>query len=296
MNFSVPRSLLFRPVHIFAVMILCGMVCLNGCASLVSRATSDMMNNLSLAIINNNDLDMVKDGAPAYLLMIDSLIKSDPDNPELLSQAALLYTAYSDMFVKDRERAKKLADKAMTYSQAAACRVETQLCHARKIRFETFDEIISGMTEKQIPVFFTFGSAWAAWIKANSDDFNAIADIARIESIMLNIIRLDESYRDGAAFLYLGTLASLLPPALGGKPDQARDFFEKSMALAGDRNLMVKVTYARQYARMMFDKELHDRLLEDVLSADPDIEGYTLVNTLAQKQAQELLESGTDYF
>jgi hypothetical protein len=47
---------------------------------------------------------------------------------------------------------------------------------------------------------------------------------------------------------------------------------------------------------LMFDRDLHDRLLNEVLEADPDVSGYVLANTLAQKQALELLSSADDYF
>ena len=59
---------------------------------------------------------------------------------------------------------------------------------------------------------------------------------------------------------------------------------------------MVKVEYARRYARMMFEQELHDHLLGDVLSADAVVPGYTLSNVLAQRQARDLLQSSADYF
>jgi hypothetical protein len=58
----------------------------------------------------------------------------------------------------------------------------------------------------------------------------------------------------------------------------------------------MKVLYARQYARAKFDRELHDRLLQEVLKTKPNIPGYTLINTLAQKQARELLDNADDYF
>jgi len=59
---------------------------------------------------------------------------------------------------------------------------------------------------------------------------------------------------------------------------------------------MVKVTFARQYARLIFDRKIHDRLLHEVLQADPNFPGYTLINTLARKEAQELLDSADNYF
>lgn len=59
---------------------------------------------------------------------------------------------------------------------------------------------------------------------------------------------------------------------------------------------MVRVLYARHYARLVFDQELHDRLLAEALSADPEVPGLTLINTLAQRQALALQASSKDYF
>ena len=52
----------------------------------------------------------------------------------------------------------------------------------------------------------------------------------------------------------------------------------------------------RSYARLVYDRELHDSLLRRVLAAEPRQDGYTLLNTLAQKQATDLLASANDYF
>jgi hypothetical protein len=47
---------------------------------------------------------------------------------------------------------------------------------------------------------------------------------------------------------------------------------------------------------LTYDRELHDRLLHEVLEADPQVPGLTLTNTLAQRQARVLLESADGYF
>ena len=46
----------------------------------------------------------------------------------------------------------------------------------------------------------------------------------------------------------------------------------------------------------MFDRDLHDKLLNEVLAADPHAPGLTLINVLAQQRARKLLDSGKDYF
>ncbi|MFH2093406.1 MAG: TRAP transporter TatT component family protein [Pseudomonadota bacterium] len=268
----------------------------SGCAMIMSSATSDMMTHLSGTISNNDDLEMVQSGAPAYLLMIDSLIAKDPENEKMLIAAANLYASYADLFVTNTLRSQKMADKALNYANTAICLLKTEACSLKTIPYEDFQAILSRMEKNQVPALFALGNAWARWIMVNKHDFNAIADLSRIELIMERIIVLDETYQDGAAYLYLGTLSSLLPPALGGKPEKGKAFFEKALLLSREKNLMVKVLYAKFYARMMFDRALHDQLLSQVLAADPYVPGYTLINTLAQKQANDLMLSADDYF
>ena len=83
---------------------------------------------------------------------------------------------------------------------------------------------------------------------------------------------------------------------MGGKPELAKDYFEQAIKLSDGKNLMAKTLYARYYARMVFNQELHDKLLNDVLAAQAISPGLTLINTLAQEQARELLDGSSDFF
>ena len=293
LNYNFKQSISSAVIFIFCIISL---FFSSGCALIISSATSDMMDHLSDTILNNDDLSMVKTGAPAYLLMIDSLISKDPENKNLLSTASMLYTAYADVFVKDSDRSRKMADKALNYATLAICLEKNDACMLKSKTFEEFEKIISNMEKKHVPALFALGNAWAGWIMANKNDFNAIADMSHIEMIMQKVIELDETYKDGAAYLYMGTLATLLPPALGGKPEVGKQYFDKAVNLSKGKNLMVKVLYAKLYAKMIFDRKLHDQLLKEVVTADPNVPGYTLVNTWAQIQARELIDGADDYF
>nr|WP_320015974.1 TRAP transporter TatT component family protein [uncultured Desulfobacter sp.] len=276
---------------IFCILLLGLVLLTQGCG-----VKSNMMTSLSRSILNNNDLAMVESGSPAYLIMVDSLIDQDPDSPDMLSSGAQLYTAFSDVFVTDRERKKKIANKAMDYALNAVCFAQSNACDLNQKPFEQFSAVVNTIKKDELPYLFTLGNTWASWIMAHKDDFNALADIARIETIMNRVIELDETYKDGAAYLYLGTLATFLPPALGGKPEQGRQYFEKAISISGGKNFMTKVVYAKLYAKMMFNRPLHDRLLNEVMKTDPNIDGYTLINTYAQQQAGKLLDEADDYF
>ena len=275
---------------------LVSILLLSGCSFFISSATVDMTENLSQAILNNNDLATVEAGAPAYLLMVDSLLYREPDNESLLRGASNIYTSYTSVFVKDQVRAKKLTEKALSYAFRAICVRRPQTCGFRDINFQKFKNTLMSLEKKDVPDLFTLGSAWATWIQMHREDWNAVAEISRVEAIMKRAIDLDEFYQDGGAHLYLGVLATFIPPALGGKPDVGKRHFERALEISKDKNLMVKVLYAQHYARLMFDQKLHDRLLNEVIEAKTDVPGYTLSNTLAQKRAKELLKSGEDYF
>lgn len=279
------------PFHI----LLCALV-LSGCSFFLSSATVNMAENLSYAILNNNDLATVEAGAPAYLLMIDSQLHADPENEVLLRSAATIYTAYTDVFVKDKDRAKKLTNKALDYALRSICVRRSNTCSFRQSSFQEFKNVMPTLNVKDVPVLFALGSAWAAWIQAHREDWNAIAEISRVEVLMQRVVELDEFYQNGAAHLYLGVLATFLPAPMGGKPDVGRQHFERVLEISNNKNLMAKVIYAQQYARLVFDRGLHDRLLTEVLKAEPDVPGYALGNTLAQQRARELLDNADEYF
>ena len=59
---------------------------------------------------------------------------------------------------------------------------------------------------------------------------------------------------------------------------------------------MAQVIYAEQYAKLVFDQALHDELLRSVIAANPVAPNLTLINTLAQERAVELLAESNDYF
>ncbi len=100
----------------------------------------------------------------------------------------------------------------------------------------------------------------------------------------------------GFAHVYQGVLLSQRPASLGGEPEEARAHFERAIELSDGRNLMAKTLFAENYARLVYDRELHDRLVTEVIEADPVADDLTLSNRLAQERAQELRSSADSFF
>lgn len=269
---------------------------LAGCSSLMASTTSRMAGDLSQAIRNQDDPQTVRDGAPAYLLLTDSLIAGDPQNAGLLLTGARLYSSYGTVFVDAPERAQRLTARAQVLSDRALCLANGMGCNGAAVAFDAFRVAVAGMGKDEVPLLYAYGSVLASWIQARQQDWSAIARIPFVRVAMERVVTLDETYDFGGAHLYLGFIDTMLPPTLGGKPEEGRRHFERAIALSQGKSLMPKVMLAERYARITMDRELHDKLLNEVVHADPHAPGLTLMNSLAQNQAQALLASAAEHF
>lgn len=269
---------------------------LAGCAGIVNKASQRFADNLGGAVLNQDDPGTVRDGLPAYLLLLDALIEGDPNNAGTLLAAAKLYGAYAGGFVAEPERAKRLADRAFGYAKRAACVRSAALCGAIDQPFEALSGEVARLGVKDIDLLYGLASAWAGRIQQDSGDWNAIADLPKVQLLVERVLALDPNYAAGEPHMVLGVLHSLRPAQLGGKPELGKAAFETAIAMSQGRNLMAKTLYAQYYARLVFDQELHDRLLGEVIAAAPEAPRMTLMNVLAQQRAKALLASGKDYF
>ncbi len=271
-------------------------VLLSGCAQMVSNAKQEFAEDLSAAMLEQNDPETVKQAVPAYLILVSSMVKGDPDNIDLLVSSSRLYGSYASVFVEDRFRKKRLSTLALDYAHHAFCLQKPTACDIRGLSYYEFEQALMQFSQDDVAVLFALGSAWAGWLQAHSADWNAFAELPRIEAIIQRVLVLEPTLSNGDAYVYLAVMQSFLPPAMGGKPELARDNFKKAIDVSNGSNLMAKLLYAEKYARLVFDKELHDGLLKQVIDAKIENDDSTLINTIAQHRARELLDRSDDYF
>lgn len=265
---------------------------LNGCAGFGA-----MTDALSRAALNQQDAAVVRDGLPAYLILVDSLILADPHDSELLLAGARMNGAYASTFLTDPQRQKLMSEKALDYARRALCEKIEELCAASNGSLSDYQTALARIDDPDdLPYLYGYAVAWAGWVQANADNWQAIADLPKIQASIERVLALDDTHDNGNAHVYMGVLLTLRPASLGGQPEAARTHFEQALTISNRHNLMAMVLYAQKYARLVFDRELHDRLLQEVLSADVEQPGLTLANTLAQQQARALLDGSADYF
>ena len=278
------------------VLLLISSAALSGCTIIVSSAATGLADNLSDAILNQDDPELVRAGAPSYLLLLDSFVAGSPDNPDILAAAATLYATYGAVFANEGVRASRLTTRARRYALQAMCESYSPSCGWPDATYDEFVATLGGIRPKKAEFLFTYGFASLAFLRAHSSDMNSIAELPKIEALLAHYLDISGDAVNSSAYTYMGILLTLRPPAAGGQPEKAREYFEKAIALTDGKDLGAKVEFARSYAKLLYEREMHDRLLNEVMAADPYQDGFTLGNVLAQEDALLLLAEADDYF
>ena len=184
-----------------------------------------MADNLSAAVLNQNDPETVRDGAPAYLLLLDSFLESSPNDPALLSAAAELYASYGYVFAEEPARARRMSEKAREYSFKAMCESYQPACYWRGMSYDSYVVSLPGLSSKHADVVYAYAFSSLIWIRLHSDDFNAVARLPHAEALLGRYLEIGDGAADANVYVYLGILATLLPPAYGGEPEKISDLF-----------------------------------------------------------------------
>jgi len=290
---------IFRALSFALVWAAAGLLA-SGCVLVrkgAARIISPMATQLSAGFMHQNDVELVREGAPAFLLMLDALAEAHPDNPAVLSAAAQAQMAYAMGFVdkSQKERAKTMFSKAKTYGLRALSK-NRRFGRALNGRHDEFVQALSSFKKKDADVLLTTATAWVMWIIASSDSPAALGDMPKVLEMMKRVQVLDPGIRQGGADLFFGIYYTVLPLGGGRDLEKARQYFERSMETAGPDYLLNRVTFAEFYARYAFDQELFENTLRQVIAADPEVPEFTLMNAVAKMRANSLLGQVDELF
>lgn len=284
-----------------ALFVLSSLLFLAGCAPFKSTrvaAVAFTMQDVAQAAAKQSDLSIIREGTPAYLMLVDGLIEAYPQNDDLLVAACRAYSSYASSFLSDEQQdeARALYRKAKLYGFRALSGRD-DFAKAAVGNLQEFEAVLQKYGKDDVPAMFCAANAWASWISNNMDDVEALADLPMLEATMKRILELDDSYYYGGPHLLMGVYLAAKPQALGGNPAEAKRHFERAFALGADKLLMAKVLYAQYYARSINDRDLYVQTLEEVMAAPADeVPELTLANTVAKKEAGRLLDKTEEYF
>lgn len=243
---------------------------------------------------------VIREGTPAYLMLLEGLLEAEPQRRELLLAACQAYVSYaSSLMPQDNpEEVGVLFLRARNFGfQALSVALHTDFKAATTGSVEGFKTVLARCGKKEVPDLFWTTSAWANWIALSLSKVEALADLPLLEAAMKRTLELDETYYFGGPHLIQGVYLASKPAVLGGNLAQARAHFDRALELGGDRNLAAKVYLAQYYARAAGDRDLYQHSLEEVLAA-PIEEGspMTLSNVMAKEKAKWLLDKTEEYF
>lgn len=264
--------------------------------SLVFPSCSSLLKGLTDALYQQNDIQLVEDGAPSYLLLVEGLIKSNPKNKDFLVMGIQMFSAYSGAFVKDPERSKIFLNKSKNWA-LALLRSYSNFNKAEKGDFDNYNKEIQKFNKKDVPYIFWAANAWIMWIINNSDSLEALMDLPKAKALIDRVNQLDDSYYYGAPHLFYGMFYSFLAESLGGNLTEAKKHFDIALKYSDEKFLMTKVYYALFYLKAKYDKENFIKILEEVVNTDLDkYPELRLLNTLSQNQAKDILKNIDKYF
>lgn len=283
------EKLICRPAAVL-LLLLAG-----GCSSMLS---SNLLEPLSASLKKQTDLQLLYDGAPSLLLMIDGFIASDPENEQLLITGIQAYASYASTVsaLGEKNRAAELGEKTKSYALALLRRSPAFKQNIPTSLDEFSKALQNSYSEKNIASLFWTAAGWATWIRYQNGSPEAIADLPRVEQMMLRVLQIDETFYYGGAHIFLGAYYGSRPEIYGGRPDKSREHFERALAIGQRQFLLAQVAYADSYARMTFDRELFASLLKEVIEQPTAFDELAAANTLAKQMAGTLLNSIDEIF
>jgi len=256
-----------------------------------------LLEDVATAAYKQSDLRVIREGMPAYLMLMDGMIEAWPANERLLIAAAQAYSSFASVFVgdQDKEYAQLLYGKARAYALRALA--ERGFRDPVMSPFDDFEDAVKACSKKDVPYVFWAATCWASWIMANLDSMEAMAELPRVELMMRRALELDEEFYYGGPHLFMGIWFAARPAIAGGDLKKAKGHFLKALDLGEGKFLMAYIYYADNYARRALDKDLFVSTLNKVLEAPADcLPELTLLNTVAKQKAKELLRNADEYF
>ena len=275
------------------------MLFLEGCIQLLAIRTMGGIMDYGLEAFNEeSDLQLAKDALGSNLKLVEALIKGDPENEQLLLMASQGYSAYTLAFVENEDvvRARQFYLRGRDFGMRILTR-NKKFKDAVEKDLASFTEAMKSFSKDDVPAIFWTAFGWGSYTNLTLTDVSALADLPKVNAMMEFVLKHDPSYYYAGAHLYFGTLLATTPVMLGGKPNLAKEHFEKAIQLTGGKFLMAYVYYARAYAVQTMDQELFESLLRQVDEASLEILPQArLPNAVAKKRAKALLENVNNLF
>jgi hypothetical protein len=285
-----------RMIPLFAALAL---AVLQGCSfsTFALRSIDSVFDNAVAAVMAESDLRLAEPAIAGNLKLLEGVSASDPTNVKFLLLSCMGYTSYALAFADDTpDRAVMFYARAEQFGKRGLVQrdIPDKVFHADPAAMQA---ALARLGTSDVPLVFWTANAWANRVYLQLEDPDAIADLPTVSAMMEWVRNREPTYFYGGPYLYFGTYFGSLPPLLGGKPELAKENFERAIAVSQGKFLMTYVLYAKTYAVETQNEGLFQDLLNRVVSSSMDVlPEQRLANAVAKKRARELLAGKDQYF
>lgn len=265
---------------------------------MVARSSVSILDGGIDALNAETDLQLAAAAIPANLKLIEGLIREDPGNADLLSNAAQGFYGYAFGFteLQSPQRALALYARGTDYGMRAlqTFGLDIDLYTAN---LDEIDRALEKLPRTAVPALFWTASCWAKQIDLNRTDPALLAQMASTERLMNRVMQLQADFYHGGVYLYYGVYYGSRAPMFGGDFERAEMNFSLARQVTRNRLLIIDVLQAEYLERQRLDSTQFRSLLEGVIAEPvgsfPEME---LVNQVARERARHLLALETEWF
>jgi len=283
----------------------------------LSKIASDMTSGIfkagAPAFEQEADVEVAEVSGLAMIKTIEVFNYQNPKNKNYLTLLARSYATYSFGFLENRmlqyqykdpekyqmffNRAKHFYTKGKNFGMDLLNRTDKGLVRAISKGVESVQKRMKNYSRHEIePVFWTAFN-WGSWINLSKDDITAVADLALVEAMMAQIVKVYPSFFYGGPHMFYGVYYASRPAMLGGNPEKAKQHFEEAARVTNGRLLMVFAIEAQYLAALTLDRGLFDEMISKVEAGSIDaLPEQRLANALAKDRVKYLRENSSHYF
>ena len=287
-------------------LLICAVAIALSACSLKTMAVKTVANTLSESgdvFSRDDDPELVRDAIPFALKLYESLLDSVPNHAPLLVATCSGFTQYAYAFIETdaivlgdqrHEEAQALRDRALRlYLRARGYCLRAMEVRWRGIGERLLADPVAALARAEredVEMLYWLAASWGAAISLGLDRPDLAVDFPVVRALADRALALDEGWNSGALPELMISLASM-PEALGGDPKQARQHFDRAVALQKGQAPGPYVALATGVAVPERNRSEFESLLKQALAVDPNADpSRRLATLITQRRARALLD------
>ncbi len=266
-------------------------------------AASNLLAASAESFATDDDPALIGEASPFTLKLIETLIRSNPEDAALLLAASRGFSQYAFGYIQQQaeevedknlglarqyyERTKSLYRRAQNYGWRGL-----EVTHP-KIRENLHTDLPKGLKalkRKDVPLMYWTAVSLGGLINLSKDSAELIAEVPVMEGLMDRALELDEPYEAGAIHQFLIGYELHRRNRKGDPLQLARNHFFRAVQLSQGKLAANFVILAETVAVKEQIREEFERLLDTAIKIDSNAAPqWRLANLLWQQRARWLL-------